>query len=399
MPKPSRPLSIYLAAGSIFAALAARGFLLPLRVNELGADKVQVGLLFAIFTVTAAGLSLPAGFLADRFGRRSLILFSIVTGGLSQVGLAISPSVGPMYAWQALGGLGGGASQAALFAALADSSPGSRLGRAMGWLTLAMQVGFLVGPALAGISLQWLGLQEVLAASGLLYGLALVMTLVGIGSAPAMGSEWDLITPLRQVVRQPGFLPVTVGLLSATLLWGTLQAFLPLYGKEQLSLPAAQIGYMIAIQAVANGLARIPGGRLVDRSRRRGRIVIVGLSAFALCLAVLPHLSGFWPTTVLLVISVPVLATVYIALSVVFTTLATEATRGVTMGIYGSVLYLGLGAGPVIFGSVMEHSGYVAGFTACAATGLLLAGLVAVLRSQPLRRRPAGAAMPPAPGA
>jgi MFS family permease len=355
---------------------------------------VQVGLLFAVFTVTAAGLSLPAGFFADRFGRRSLVLFAIVTGGLSQLGLAVSGSVEPMYAWQALGGLGGGASQAALFAALADSSPGSRLGRAMGWLTLAMQVGFLIGPALAGISLQWLTLQEVLAASALLYGLALVMTMVGIGSAPAVAREWDLVTPLRQIVRQPGFLPVTVGLLGATLLWGTLQAYLPLYGKEQLSLPAAQIGYMIAIQAVANGLARIPGGRLVDRTRRRGRIVIVGLSAFAVCLAVLPHLTGFWPTTALLVASVPVLATVYIALSVVFTNLATEETRGITMGIYGSVLYLGLGAGPVIFGTVMERSGYAAGFTACAVTGLLLAGLVAVLRSEPLRRR-ASAAMPP----
>jgi MFS family permease len=395
VPKQSRPLSIYLAAGSIFAALAARGFLLPLRVHELGADKVQLGLLFAVFTVTAAGLSLPAGFLADRFGRRSLVLFAIVTGGLSQLGLAVSGSVEPMYAWQALGGLGGGASQAALFAALADSSPGSRLGRAMGWLTLSMQVGFLVGPALSGISLQWLTLQEVLAASGLLYGLALVMTLVGIGSAPAVDRKWDLITPLRHIVRQPGFLPVTVGLLGATLLWGTLQAYLPLYGKEVLSLPAAQIGYMIAIQAVANGLARIPGGRLVDRTRRRGPIVIVGLSVFALCLALLPHLTGFWPTTVLLAASVPVLATVYIALSVVFTNLATEETRGVTMGIYGSVLYLGLGAGPVIFGTVMERSGYVAGFTACAVTGLLLAGLVAVLRSEPNRRR-SPAAMPPA---
>jgi MFS family permease len=394
VPKQSRPLSIYLAAGSIFAALAARGFLLPLRVHELGADKVQLGLLFAVFTVTAAGLSLPAGFLADRFGRRSLVLFAIVTGGLSQLGLAVSGSVEPMYAWQALGGLGGGASQAALFAALADSSPGSRLGRAMGWLTLSMQVGFLVGPALSGISLQWLTLQEVLAASGLLYGLALVMTLVGIGSAPAVDRKWDLITPLRHIVRQPGFLPVTVGLLGATLLWGTLQAYLPLYGKEVLSLPASQIGYMIAIQAVANGLARIPGGRLVDRTRRRGPIVIVGLSIFALCLALLPHLTGFWPTTVLLAASVPVLATVYIALSVVFTNLATEETRGVTMGIYGSVLYLGLGAGPVIFGTVMERSGYVAGFTACAVTGLLLAGLVAVLRSEPNRRR-SPVAMPP----
>jgi MFS family permease len=399
MPQPSRPMAVYLAAGSIFAALAARGLLLPLRVHELGGDKVQVGLLFTVFTVTAAGLSLPAGFLADRFGRRYLILFSIATGGVSQLGLAATSSVTPMYLWQALAGLGGGASQAALFAALADATPGQRLGRSMGWLTLSMQVGFLVGPALAGISLQWLSLQGVLAASSILFALALVATFFGISSSSATRRKFELAAPLRQIVRQPGFLPVSIGLLSATVVWGTLQAYLPLFGKEQLGLPAAQIGYMIAIQAVANGLARIPGGRLVDRMQRRGPIVIVGITAFCLCLALLPHLSGFWAITALLVFSVPLLATVYIALSVVFTSLATQETRGVTMGIYSLVLYVGLGLGPAVFGTVMEKNGYTAGFTACAATGLVLVGLMAFLRRDPVRRRRPAVAVPRAPGA
>lgn len=392
MPQPSRPLAVYLAAGSIFAALAARGLLLPLRVHELGGDKVQVGLLFTVFTVTAAALSLPAGFLADRFGRRHLILFSIATGGLSQLGVAASGSVAPMFFWQALAGLGGGASQAALFAALADAAPGNRLGRSMGWLTLSMQVGFLSGPALGGVSLQWLSLQQAMAASTVLFGLALAATLFGISSSAPVRKKFELAAPLRQIVRRPGFLPACFGLLGTTVVWGTLQAYLPLFGKEQLGLPATQIGYMIALQAVVNGLARIPGGRLVDRVQRRGPIVIVGLTVFSLCVALMPHLSGFWPVTALLVLSVPLLAVVYIALGVVFTSLATEETRGVTMGIYSLVLFLGLGLGPAVFGPVMERYGYVIGFTACALAGLVLVALVAVLRRDPERSRQALAA-------
>jgi MFS family permease len=391
MAQPSRPLAVYLAAGSIFAALAARGLLLPLRVHELGGDKVQVGLLFTVFTVTAAALSLPAGFLADRFGRRHLILFSIATGGVSQLGLAAASSVAPMYLWQALAGLGGGASQAALFAALADAAPGERLGRSMGWLTLSMQVGFLAGPALGGVSLQWLSLQGALAASVAFFGLALAATFFGISSSAPVRRKFELAAPLRQIVRQQGFLPVSIGLLSATVVWGTLQAYLPLFGKEQLGLPATQIGYMIAIQAVVNGLARIPGGRLVDRVQRRVPIVIAGISGFCVCLALLPHLSGFWPITAMLIFSVPLLATAYIALSVVFTNLATEQTRGVTMGIYSLVLYLGLGLGPAVFGPVMERYSYVTGFTACALAGLLLVGVVALLRRDPAPALPAGA--------
>lgn len=382
----NRTLPIYVAAGCIFAALAVRGFALPLRVSELGGDKVEVGLLFSIGTVTAAGLSLPAGFLADRFGKRRMLLWAILVGGVSQVGMGVAHTVAPLFLWQALAGAGIAAGQAALMSSLADIVPSARLGRAIGWLTLAFQVGFLTGPALAGISLQWLSLQAALTISSVLFGLALAMTLTSVPATPGRDVGWNLIGPLRTIAGHRAFAAASVGMLGATVVWGTLQAYLPLFGKEQLGLPAAQIGYMVAIQAVANGLARIPGGRIVDRLPRRGLLIGVGLGAYALSLAVLPHLTGFWSATLLLAVSVPVLATVYLALGVVFANLATPDTRGVAMGLYGFVLYIGLGFGPVVFGTVMARSGYLAGFTACAVTGLLLAGLTLVLRPRRLQR-------------
>lgn len=382
----SQTTSICLAAASIFMALAVRNFALPLRVDELGGDKIQVGLLFSVGTVTAAGLSLPAGMLADRFGKRALLLASILVGGVCQLGMGLATSVPPLFFWQALAGMGAAASQAALFAALADAVQANRLGRAIGWLTLAFQVGFLAGPAAAGMSLRWLTLPEALAVSTLLFALALALTLLGIRPSQRADTGWSLREPLRQIATRRAFAVAAVGLLGATMVWGTLQAYLPLFGKEQLGLPETQIGYMIALQAVANGLARIPGGRLVDRIRRRGLLAVLGLGAYAVSVALLPHLSGFWSATLLLSLSVPLLATTYLALSVLFTNLSTAETRGVAMGVYGTVLYLGLGFGPVVFGAVMERDGYLAGFTACAAAGLALAGVAAVLRSERLTR-------------
>lgn len=386
-----------MVAGLVFAALAARGFALPLRVTDLGGDKIQVGLLFSVVTITAAGLSLPAGFLTDRFGKRKLLVFAILVGGASQFGLGVATSVAPMYFWQALAGVGGAASQAALMAALIDVVPESRLGRAMGWLTLAFQVGFLVGPAAAGVALEVVNLQTVITASTGLFVVALALTLAGIPASRGVEIGWNIAGPLRQITRQRAFIAASIGMLGATLLWGTLQAYLPLFAKEQLRLPPAQIGYLIAIQAVANGLARIPGGRLVDRLTKRGPIVILGLVIYSASVAVLPHLTGFWTTTALLVASVPLLATTYLALSVIFSNLSTAESRGAAMGLYGTMLFLGLGVGSAIFGTLMEHSGYVAGFTACAATGMALAGAVALVRwapsvgSPPGRREPAAA--------
>jgi MFS family permease len=378
-------LPIYVAAGCIFAALAVRSFALPLRVVELGGDKVAIGLLFSVSTVTAAGLSLPAGFLADRFGKRTLLLLSIAIGGLSQLGMGVAQSVPPLFVWQALAGIGIAGAQAALMSALVDVVPSARVGRAMGWLTLAIQFGLLIGPALAGTSLHWIGLGTALAVSAALFVLGLAVTLAVPGT-PGRDIGWNIVGPLRELAGRRAFAVATVGMLGATLFSGTMQAYLPVFGKQQLGLTPEQVGYMIAIQAVASGLARIPGGQIVDRVPRRILLIVCGLGIYAVAVAALPHVAGFWAATVLLALSATILAIVFIALGVVFSNLSTAETRGVAMGVYGTVLFLGLGFGPAIFGLVMQHSGYLAGFTACAATGLLMAALTAALRSDRLRR-------------
>jgi MFS family permease len=390
-PNRNQALPIYIAAGCIFAALAVRSFALPLRVVELGGDRVAIGLLFSISTVAAAGLSLPAGFLGDRFGKRTLLLLSIAVGGLSQLGMGVAGSVPPLFVWQVLAGIGLAGAQAALMAALVDMVPSARVGRAVGWLTLAIQVGLLIGPALAGTSLHWMRLGTALAVSSGLFALALAMTLAIPGTSGRVVG-WNIVAPLREIASSRAFLVATVAMLAATTFSGTMQAYLPIFGTQQLGLTAQQAGYLIAIQAVASALARIPGGRIVDRMPRRVPWVASGLAAYGAAVAILPHVTGFWAATILLVVSGPILAIVFIALGVLFSNLSTAETRGVAMGVYGMVLFLGLGLGPAVFGTVMEHGGYLAGFTACAATGLLMAALTIALHSDRLGRwRPAPA--------
>lgn len=389
-----RTLPIYLGLGSVFAAIAARNFLLPLRAHELGVNRQEIGVLVASGVLVAAVLSVPAGFLADRWGKRRLVIGAVAAGLISQLGLGLATSAPPMYLWQALGGLCAGAVQAALYSALIDIVPRERLGRAMGWLSLSLQLGFLAGPALAGISQQFMNLQQALFAATGLFAVALAMSFLTPAGRPNPDRSWDIWTPVRDLARLRQFWVATIGLLATTLAWGTQQAYLPLFAKEELRLPATQIGYMLAIQAVFNGLARIPGGRVVDSAPRKGPIVLVGAGVFSGSLLVLPHLTGFWAPTILLAASVPFLATAYVALTVVYGNLSSEA-RGVAMGLYGTVLYLGLGLGPVAFGPILQNQGYVAGFTACALVSLALTAVMALLR-MPLTARRREMALPPA---
>jgi MFS family permease len=262
------------------------------------------------------------------------------------------------------------------------------MGQAMGWLTLSFQMGFLAGPAVAGLALQLVDFRHDLLLMSALYGISLPIVLLGVTAGPVRtGKPLEIGRRLHQLRRQRGFYAILVGLFGGTVLWGTLQAFLPVFGKEQLQLPGAQIGYLLAIVAVANGLSRIPSGWLVDRARRRGPLVIGGTIGYALVVAILPHLSGFWAPALVLSLGVPLLATAFVAVNVAFTGLATEETRGVTMGLNGLMLYTGLGLGPACFGPIMERAGYTAGFTACAVAVILIMAVVAILRSDPVERR------------
>ena len=398
IPESRRTVALYIAAGASFAALAARGLTVPLYAHDLGASRFEVGALFSVSTLAAALLSLPSGILIDRFGAKTLLGISFVLAAGSQIAIAFTPSVAPLFLWQVIGGLAAGAQQAALFSAVTESTSGSRLGRAMGWLTFSMQAGFFLGPAIAGIALRWVDTRTDIAMTTVLLLFAIPGAFAASGTRQMSGHGLSVRAPLRALLAQPSFVPVSIGLVAATLAWGTIGAFLPVFGREALGLPSAQVGYMLALQAVINGLSRLPGGRLVDRARRRWPIVFVGVIGWSAASVVLGHLTGFVGPAIVLAAGTPFMATAFVAMGVVFGDLSATSTRGITMGIYGTILFLGLSAGPLLFGPVVQTFGYAAGFTACAAVASALAVVMAALHAEPLRGRVEVPLPPPAPG-
>jgi MFS family permease len=393
-----RTVAIYVAAGASFAALAARGLTVPLYAHGLGASRFEVGALFSAATIAGALLSLPSGVLIDRFGARRLLVLSLVVSGASQLATAATVTVFPLFVWQVAGGLAAGAQQAALFTAVTESVSGGRLGRAMGWLTFSMQAGFFLGPTVAGLALRWIDVRTDIAVTTALLVLTIPGALAATDTRQQSGRGLSLRAPLKALVRQRAFLPISLGLVSATLVWGTVGAFLPIFGKEALGLPSSQIGLLLALQAIANGLSRIPGGRLVDRARHRWPLVFVGVVGWSVATVVLGHLTGFTAPAIVLVLGTPFMATAFVAFGVVFADLSAGSTRGVTMGTYGTILFVGLAIGPLAFGPVVQTFGYAAGFTACAVVAVVLVSVMAAFQAEPLRRRTEVSLPPAAPG-
>jgi MFS family permease len=268
----------------------------------------------------------------------------------------------------------------------------------MGWLTFSLQAGFFIGPSVAGVALRWLDLRTDIAVTTLLIVLAIPGAIVASGTRQHQGRGLSLRNPLQALVKQRAFVPLTVGLVGITLVWGTLGAFLPVFGKEALHLPSSQVGYLLALQAVVNGLSRPPAGRLIDRARHRWPIVLVGIVIISAAAVVLGHLTGFVGPAIVLAVATPFMASAFVAIGVVFGDLSAASTRGVTMGMYGTILFGSLAAGPLIFGPIVQNFGYAAGFTACAAAAVVLGLVMVGLQAEPLRRRAEVQLPPPTPG-
>jgi len=369
-------------------AINARVLLVPLQASGLGASPVDVGFLFATLAVAQASLAIPAGLMADRFGRRPMIFLALAAGLLGAL-LAAVGDIPILFVSQGLAGLSQGAAQTVLFSAVASAAPPRRLGSAFAAQVMANQTGLLLGPGLAGAALAVLDTRTTFALCALPLLAAVPIALLGIGAGPTTrGSGVPLRSALGDLAGSESVSAAALLTVLMTGTWGVQTAFLPLFAHEDVRLTASQIGFLLALQALTNVGARIPAGWLLDRIPERRRVYVAGacVGTFALGLAAVPHTNAFWQLALVVCVTTPILGTASVALPALFARSSPAGRAGVAMGLYGLCQAVGSGVGPSVFGPAMTR-GFDVGFSAGAVTGtvLSLGAMVAEVWSRRMR--------------
>src|SRR5262249_23484081 len=129
--------------------------LMPLFLPVLGVETAAgialwAGVLNGITSLIAAFASLLWGQVADRHGRKLMLLRSSLAIGLFTALMGAAANVWQFFACRALMGVFAGVSSAAI-ALVASQVPEERLGYSLGWLSTGQLVGSLVGPIIGGI--------------------------------------------------------------------------------------------------------------------------------------------------------------------------------------------------------------------------------------------------------
>lgn len=187
-------------AGRVVSILGSQlsGLALPLLVLALGGGAIRVGLLTSAVLVTKLVSQLPAGYLADRFRRRELMISTdlvrvIAYGSIPLAAMLGRPAYAQLLIIAIVDGAGTAVFSAAATAVLRDLVPPEQIARAVGQTQVSTSTLALVGPVLGGLCFAaWRMLPFVLDAGSYLLSAVLIATLAARPAAVSLaGQERD----------------------------------------------------------------------------------------------------------------------------------------------------------------------------------------------------------------
>jgi DHA1 family multidrug resistance protein-like MFS transporter len=358
---------------------------MPLFAATLGAGPAQVGTINGAFMLTAGLLSIPAGLLADRTGRKLPIIAGLIATAVSSLLVTRCHLPGQMAAAYVLFGAGLAAFAPGMLSLVADVMPSNRLGQAYGWYTTAIYVAMTLGPATGGYLAKALGLRDVFFVSGGLLVLVTLLALLVLPEGPprhrtelhvALSASIELLHNRRL----RACLLATAG---SCIGFGVFLTFVPLYASLQ-GYDPAHVGLVFAAQAITNVIGRVPIGSLADRCDRR-RLVAVGLFCLAAALAALGQVVQLEHMMACAVVMGVGMALTFTAIGALIAELVPPRQRGLAMGMYNSCIYLGMMSGSTAMGITLKRIGYPTGFAVAGgvALGTLLLFFMMMREKQP----------------
>lgn len=376
--------------------------IIPLLVTDLGISYAQAGFLLTIFFVMYSIFQLPAGVLADRVGKKRLLVAGLagMSGGIALA--ATAGSYETLLIAQAIAGISGSTFHPTGMSLISDVETGSTEGKAMGVFGFGGMVGTMASPVLIGGLAVLAGWRVALGVAAIL---GIVVTLVFIplfsepsnddsGPARADGGRFSFRSPLRSAMQVLN-VPLTRGiavLFCVTILISLQSRAIQTFTTSYIAAGtggSASVGNLGFFALLFGGsLSSLWAGSLSDRFDRGSLGVVAALGTALLVGATLfvTRLPSTIPAELLFALLAVwffvIGAVMYACVPVKNALISEQAERefsGSLFGVIQTASAIGSASGPAVFGVLATDWGIGAAYPAIAAVSLTLAALFFVL--------------------
>ncbi len=397
--------------GSTVLVMAGQGVVgpvLPLFARNFGVSTAVVGLTFTAFGLARLVLNVPAGIVADRRGRRVLLVGGPLITAIGMIGSGLAPTIWVLLGWRLVAGAGSALYMTGAQIYLIDIAADDQRARYIATNQAALLLGVSAGPAFGGLLAESFSLRTPFFVVGVGALLTTVYSYLRLPetvadhrsdslsaadesdsteestelSATADGSAGAPQTR-RDLLRSSQFLAVAaISFAVFGIRAGYRQTLVPLAAAERFGFDTGDIGLLFAAVGALGLITIGPAGWAADRFGRRP--VIIGPSAVAIVGVLLTAAAG--TSTQFIVANVVAAFGTSItgpAPSAFVADLAPAHLRGAAMGLYRTAGDLGIVVAPLLSGALADRTSLGVGMTLTAAIlAIALVWFVLVAREQ-----------------
>jgi DHA1 family multidrug resistance protein-like MFS transporter len=356
----------------------------PLYIQSLGATVLEVSTVISLAGVVGTFLRAPSGLISDRYGRRKIIITSVLLAIAPPIFFTFSSHWKQLIPWGMLYSAAFALYMPSRMAIIADYTTQDARTRIYSIMNLSWPLGSLLAPTLAGVLESSYGWNLIFYVATVLYMFGVVPCLL-LPSPSFSSSERQESIHEREKLDSTFFRPLvafTLLNLFQGLGMGTVQSITPIYLTETFKISTAEVGLFISIGfGVTAILTQLPAGMIAERVGRKKFI--------ATCLVLAPPFFFLWTVIDNLIILLMIQMVINGLWSMTWPatlSLLMEHTpktrRGLASGITQTGIMLGFTIGPYIGGYLWEVMGQLTPYYGAALFFALCMPIIPFLREK-----------------
>ncbi|MGN6213430.1 TCR/Tet family MFS transporter [Parafilimonas sp.] len=265
-------------------------------INEASAYG---GLLLSTYAIIQFMFSPVIGNLSDRYGRRPVLLSSLLGFGIDYIILALAPTFGWLFLGRVIAGITG-ASFTTGSAYIADVSTPETRAKNFGLIGAAFGLGFIIGPALGGLLSGW-GIRAPFFAAA---GLCLLNTLYGYFVLPESLSkehrrpfDWKKANPfgsLQFLRKTPAISGLAFGFFLIYMAAQSVQGNWSFFTMYRFNWTPGLVGVSLAVVGVLVGAVQVGLTRVLNPKIGDAKSIYFGLTLYTIGLVLFAFATSTW---------------------------------------------------------------------------------------------------------
>src|SRR3990172_8672780 len=346
--------------------------------RRFGGGVTEVGVLFALFSLSSFARTGIGGALTDRLGRKKILIFSLLSTSLSSLIMGFVDSLQAFFVLALMVGVftdtGGPAHQAMV----ADLLPERQRAQGYGIIRVAFNVSAAIGPAIGGFlaTRSYLSLFIADAVISLITAIIVLVKLPETRPQSEPGAAQESLTGTfrgyAQVFRDTLFMLFLGACILMGLVYMNMNTTLGVYLRDFHGVPESAYGLILALNAAMVVFFQIPITRRIEKYPQM-LMMALGTALYAIGFALYGFISVysmFMLAMVIITIGEMLVAPVAQALTA---RLAPEDMRGRYMAVFGFSFGIPFAIGPLMAGRIMDGADprvlwYIAGLVGVLAT-------------------------------